>query len=80
MNVERLIEMANDIGHYFEVEPQREDAVNGVLNHLLRFWDPRMRAQIAAHLEQTGGEGLDPVPREAVARLAARMQPTRKAS
>lgn len=79
MNVERLVEMANDIGHYFEVEPQHEDAVNGFVNHLVRFWDPRMRAQIVAHLEQSGGAGLDPLPREAVMRLAAQMS-TRKAS
>jgi hypothetical protein len=34
------------------------------------FCDPRMRAQIFAHLE-AGGKGLDPVAREAVEKLTA---------
>jgi formate dehydrogenase subunit delta len=80
MNIERLVEMANDIGQYFAAEPVHEEAVQGVLGHLKRYWDPRMRQQIVQHWEKTGGAGLNPLPREAVARLAAQMQPTRKAS
>jgi formate dehydrogenase subunit delta len=60
--------MANDIGHFFASEPQRADAIEGIANHMQRFWDPRMLRQIAVHLEN-GGEGLDELPREAIARL-----------
>jgi formate dehydrogenase subunit delta len=68
MSAERLVQMANDIGHFFAAEPQRSDAIAGIANHIRRFWDPRMRRQILAHL-QAGGEGLEELPREAVASL-----------
>jgi formate dehydrogenase subunit delta len=68
MSVEHLVQMANDIGHFFAAEPQRSDAVSGIANHIRRFWDPRMRRQILAHL-QAGGAGLEELPREAVATL-----------
>lgn len=68
MSVDRLVQMANDIGHFFAAEPQRADAIAGIAGHIQRFWDPRMRRQIVAHL-QAGGEGLEALPREAVASL-----------
>jgi formate dehydrogenase subunit delta len=68
MSVERLVQMANDIGHFFAAEPKRADAIAGIAGHISRFWDPRMRRQILAHL-QAGGGGLDELPREAVASL-----------
>ncbi len=68
MSVERLVQMANDIGHFFAAEPKRADAIAGIAGHISRFWDPRMRRQILAHL-QAGGAGLEDLPREAVASL-----------
>jgi len=68
MSTEHLVQMANDIGHFFAAEPQRADAIAGIANHIQRFWDPRMRRQILAHL-QAGGEGLEELPRAAVASL-----------
>ncbi|MCW8808333.1 MAG: formate dehydrogenase subunit delta [Rhodanobacter sp.] len=69
MNIERLVTMANDIAAYFAVEPDHATAVEGVRDHLTRFWDPVMRRQLKAHL--TGdGEGLNPLAREAVAGLS----------
>lgn len=70
MSAERLVQMANDIGHFFAAEPKRTDAIAGIANHIQRFWDPRMRRQIAAHLA-AGGAGLDDLAREAVASLKA---------
>lgn len=67
-SIERLVEMANDIGHFFASEPQRADAINGIAGHMQRFWDPRMLRHIATHL-QNGGAGLEELPREAVSRL-----------
>ena len=68
MSVESLVRMANDIGHFFAAEPKRSDAVAGIAGHIRRFWDPRMRRQIAGHLA-AGGEGLDELAREAIASL-----------
>ena len=70
MSAERLVQMANDIGHFFAAEPKRADAIAGIAGHIQRFWDPRMRRQIAAHLAG-GGEGLEELTREAIATLKA---------
>lgn len=68
MNIERLVTMANDIATYFAVEPDHAVAINGVRDHLKRFWDPTMRHQLKTHLEQ-GGAGMLPLAKEAVAGL-----------
>lgn len=68
--VEHLVTMANDIANFFQSEPDRTAAVDGVFNHIKRFWDPRMRKKIAAHFTEHNGEGLSDLARAAVARLA----------
>ena len=73
MQIERLVYMANQIGKFFAAQGD-EAAVAGVADHLKKFWDPRMRTQILAHLDQ-GGAGLD----APVAAALARLQPGRKA-
>ena len=70
MNAERLVAMANDIANFFAAEPDREIAIEGVRNHLQRFWEPRMRKQIVAHLEAHGTGDLSSLAAAAVARLA----------
>ena len=70
MNTERLAEMANDIANFFAAEPDRDAAFAGVLDHLRKFWEPRMRRQIVAHLRQTNGSDLSELARAAVSRLA----------
>lgn len=68
MDAARLVHMANQIGHFFHAQGENA-AVAGVEDHLRKFWDPRMRRAIVAHLK-AGGAGLDPDVRAAVARLA----------
>ncbi|MEI7968484.1 MAG: formate dehydrogenase subunit delta [Betaproteobacteria bacterium] len=68
MEAERLVKLVNDISRFFEAEPDREEAVNGILGHMVRFWDPRMRRGISEHLHG-GGAGLSALAREAVKRL-----------
>jgi formate dehydrogenase subunit delta len=69
MNIERLVAMANDIGRYFAAEPDQSAGASGIADHLKRFWEPGMRRQIVAHLE-TGGEGLEPLAKRGIERLA----------
>ena len=67
MSSEKLVMMANQIGRFFV--PQRGvDPAAAIATHLRKFWDPRMRTAIVAHLEK-GGEGLDEPVRQAVLRL-----------
>lgn len=68
MNVEHLVIMANDIGNFFAGEVRPEDRVEGVRNHLSKFWDLRMRRQILAHAREGGADLSDHV-REAVLKL-----------
>ena len=65
---DRLVAMANQIGQFFASQGDADAAAEAVADHLRRFWDPRMRAEIVAHLRQ-GGAGLDTLARAAVERL-----------
>jgi formate dehydrogenase subunit delta len=66
MKIEKLTKMANEIGSFFAAEPDPAVAAQGVADHLRRFWDPRMRRQLLQWLEETGGEGLRPLVRDAL--------------
>jgi formate dehydrogenase subunit delta len=68
MSAEHLVRMANQISLFFEAQPDHEEAVAGVLNHLNRFWEPRMRDALVAY-RRAGGAGLRETAAEAVARL-----------
>lgn len=71
MHIDYLVRMANDIGAFFASEPDPQAAAAAILNHLKRFWDPRMRAQIVAHYHESRGEGLEAPVLSAVKMLAA---------
>jgi formate dehydrogenase subunit delta len=64
---DRLVYMANQIGKFFQSQGHHQ-AVAGVAEHIRKFWDPRMRKAIFAHLD-AGGAGLDPNVREALTTL-----------
>lgn len=68
MHIERLVEMLNDIAANQVADP--DNAVAIITQHVRRFWDPRMRAEIIAHAAQ-GGAGLVPQARAAVAALTS---------
>ena len=67
MSPDKLVHMANQIGTFFASQ-RRDDAVVAIANHLTKFWDPRMRTAILAHLD-AGGAGLDPLVLQAVGNL-----------
>jgi len=67
MEAAKLVMMANQIGKFFAAQ-RGADPVAAIANHLDKFWEPRMRAEIAAYLA-AGGAGLDEPVRAAVGRL-----------
>jgi formate dehydrogenase subunit delta len=71
MNLERLVAMVNDISAFFAAEAG-PDAPVAVANHLRRFWEPRMRAEIVAALREDAAAlvNLSEVGRGAVEELA----------
>jgi len=76
MNIDLLIKMANEIGEFFagvEVnDPQA--AASDVANHLKRYWEPRMRAQMLKYYKERQGAGLTEVAKNAVGLLHAASQ------
>jgi formate dehydrogenase subunit delta len=71
MNIDLLIKMANEISDFFAGTAGPEEAAGAVANHLRRYWEPRMRAQMLAYYEQRQGAGLSDIAHAAVAQLAA---------
>ena len=69
MNIERLVAMANDIAAFFDAEPDKTVAAEGVRFHIARFWDPRMRREIIAHVA-AGGAGMSATAAAAIKALA----------
>ena len=60
-----LIKMANQIGNFFEAMPDRPEALQGIAQHIRKFWVPRMRQRFLAHVD-SGGAGLHPLVLQAV--------------
>jgi formate dehydrogenase subunit delta len=69
-SAEHLVKMANDIGNFFRSEPDRKEGIAGIANHIAKFWTPRMRQKLLAHLQEHGEAELDELPREALKLLA----------
>lgn len=66
MDTDNLVHMANRIGQFFQAMPDRAEAVAGIAEHIRKFWEPRMRRALWAHLERSQGEGLLPLVCEAM--------------
>jgi formate dehydrogenase subunit delta len=66
MDPQHLVQMANQIGAFFKAEPDRAAALDAIALHIRRFWDPRMRSQILAWLDEHAGEGLSEIVAEAI--------------
>jgi formate dehydrogenase subunit delta len=67
MSPEKLVYMTNQIARFFTSQGE-EKAVAAIADHILKYWEPRMRTAILAHLD-AGGAGLDPFVRTALQRL-----------
>jgi formate dehydrogenase subunit delta len=61
VDAHKLISMANQIGDFFEAEPDTVAATESVAAHIKRFWDPRMRTELLRWVDQHGEEGLKPI-------------------
>jgi formate dehydrogenase subunit delta len=58
METQDMVRMANQIASFFNGSGP-EVAVKDAAEHINKFWEPRMRTALLAHLEK-GGDGLDP--------------------
>ncbi|RCX07603.1 formate dehydrogenase subunit delta [Extensimonas vulgaris] len=74
MDIHHLLRMANQIGTFFEAMPERDQALQEVAQHLRKFWEPRMRRELLAHLD-AGGAGLRPIVADALRAHRALVEP-----
>jgi formate dehydrogenase subunit delta len=67
MRAELMVHNANQIALYFAGFP-REEAIKGVLDHIQKFWERRMKDQLIDYIAH-GGKGLHELVLEAVKRM-----------
>jgi formate dehydrogenase subunit delta len=80
MSADHLVQMANQIGQFYEALPHREEGLDGVAGHLRKFWDPRMRRQLLSEIDEGGAPDLSPFVREAIERHRAELTPPARIS
>lgn len=69
METTKLVHMVNQIALAFRLQP-KDEAVSQTVEHLRAFWSPQMRKELIAHVA-AGGAGLEPLAKEAAAKLSA---------
>jgi formate dehydrogenase subunit delta len=67
MKADLMVHNANQIALYFQSFPH-EEAIEGVLDHILKFWERRMKDQLLNYVAK-GGTGLHELVLEAVKRM-----------
>ena len=65
-SVDNLVRMANQIGDFFGTMKDRAQSLEEIAGHLRRFWEPRMRLALLAHVEQQDGVGLSDIVLESL--------------
>ena len=65
---EKLVKMANQIGDFFKSYPETT-AIEGVREHIAKFWNRKMRDEFFAYLDIQGDKALQPVVAAAVKKL-----------
>lgn len=71
MNENKLVTMANQIGAFFDSMPDRAEAIDGIVNHIVRSWEPRMRQGLKHHIETCGDGEFMSIVKEALPRILA---------
>ena len=67
MEIRDTVRMANHIGDFFKSYGETE-AIEGIAEHINKFWEPRMRNTFFKHLD-TGGEGLSEIVKKSAAKV-----------
>ncbi|GAB2910420.1 formate dehydrogenase subunit delta [Paraburkholderia jirisanensis] len=80
MDENNLIDMANRIGDFFESMPDHEEALEGVADHIRRFWEPRMRRMLVVAIDEGRALDMTPFTREAITRFREKLMPATPAT
>jgi len=73
-NSQHLVQMANDIGNFFRPQP-REEAIQGIADHIKNYWTRRMRDAICTQIDDSH---LDELPQQAIRLLLAQPGPPKE--
>lgn len=65
MQSQDMIRMANQMADFFKSYGEAE-AIEGIADHINKFWDPRMRKDFFAHIDQGGAGFAELVKKAAV--------------
>ncbi len=71
MDIKKLITMANQIGDFFEANPDAELAKKDIADHLDKFWNSVMIKDIVAHVQQGDETTWHPRVAEAIKQYIA---------
>lgn len=69
--LDKLVKMANQIGTFFESFPDREEALDGIANHLKKFWTPVMRQTLITAFDANQVNELNAIVALAIAKHRA---------
>jgi len=75
MNTEHLVQMANQIGSFFQSYTDSAEARQGIATHIRKFWEPRMRKLILECAQKGQASGLDALVLQALQEHRATLQP-----
>jgi formate dehydrogenase subunit delta len=64
----KLVHMANQIGDFFKSYPE-DTAVEGIREHIAKFWNRKMRDDFFAYIDANHGNELAPYVAKAVEKL-----------
>jgi formate dehydrogenase subunit delta len=76
MDIHNLVHMANQIGEFFSAYPDRNEALEGIANHIRKFWEPRMRLKLFQSMDQGLTGELSELVTQALQQHRARLEPT----
>ena len=65
MQTPDMVRMANQIADFFKSYSEQE-AIDGIADHITKFWDPRMRTMFFIHMDAGGIDMSDLVKKAAV--------------
>ena len=75
MDTHNLVHMANQIGEFFSAYPDRNEALDGIANHIRKFWEPRMRLKLFESMDQGQTGELSELVAQSLALHRASLQP-----
>ena len=78
MDINNLVHMANQIGEFFSAYPDRDEALEGVANHIRKFWEPRMRLKLFEGIDEGLTSELSELVTQAVVQYRQNLIPATK--